>query len=172
MNPSTANIRQIQVNGLIAIIPLTKGFEAIIDAADVNLIAGVNWHSTFAGHKVYARRDIQISGKWKTVYLHRFIAGAPDYLEVDHIDGDPLNNRRSNLRLATKSENAQNRGASSLNKSGFKGVCWDSLNKKWRAQIETKGKNKYLGNFSTVEDAYAAYCAANAEMHGDFGRVS
>lgn len=92
----------------------------------------------------------------------------PDGL-VDHIDGNPSNNDVSNLREASQSENLRNRGAQSNNKSGFKGVCWDSRKKRWLSQIAINGKNKHLGYFQTVEEAHSAYCRGSTKYHGDFG---
>ena len=88
--------------------------------------------------------------------------------DIDHIDGDGLNNRLENLRQATRSENCWNRGAQSTNTSGYKGVCWHKNRNKWVASITADGRQKHLGYFKTPELAYAAYCDAAVILHGDF----
>src|ERR1043165_3940616 len=85
---------------------------------------------------------------------------------VDHIDGNGLNNRRSNLRLATYAQSSMNRGRNIKNSSGYKGV--DLKDGKWRAEIQVSRKKVYLGRFSTPEEAYAAYCEAAKKYHGEF----
>lgn len=81
---------------------------------------------------------------------------------VDHIDGDPTNNRKSNLRAATQVQNARNRKINSNNSTGFKGVCKDKT--RFAAFIS----GTFIGTFSTPEEAHAAYCAAAKELHGEF----
>jgi hypothetical protein len=164
------SIRQIRIEGNIAFIPLTKGYEAVIDAADVHLVEGWNWHADVKRNTVYAGRSGPRPEQRK-IHLHRAIMGDPDGLEIDHIDGDGLNNRRANLRAATHGQNQRNRGAQSNNSSGFKGVSWDKPTGKWRAQIEVNGKNKHLGRYNTPEAAHAAYCKASDVLHGEFGRA-
>lgn len=168
------SIKPIRVEGNIAYVPLTQGYEAIIDAEDVPLIDGRPWYAKVARKKngsiarVYAVTKVQKVA----VFMHREILRAPvSSLEVDHIDSDGLNNRRANLRLVTVSENQMNRKISISNSSGYKGVCWNKRDKFWRAAI-TKGKVKtWLGNFRTAEDAAAAYARASAEIHGEYGRL-
>jgi hypothetical protein len=91
---------------------------------------------------------------------------------IDHIDGNSLNNRISNLREATRSENSRNRGATVKNQSGFKGVSWEKHLKKWRAKINVHGKRKHLGLFDSAELAHAAYCEAATQIHGEFARFA
>ena len=165
-------IRPIRIEGNIAYVPLTKGYEAIVDLGDLHLVSGENWCAHQCNGNFYAYRKIP-NGKWRqqTVIMHRVIfGGSPP--TVDHIDMNGLNNRRNNLRAATKSQNAQNAKISVANKSGFKGVSWNSQTCKWRARIGHRGKSVHLGRFSTPELAYSAYCEANARLHGEFGRVA
>lgn len=77
--------------------------------------------------------------------------------EIDHINRDRTDNRIANLREATRTENALNVGAHQLNSSGIKGVSWDKLCKRWRVQIRTGGKTKYVGVYKTKEEAAIAY---------------
>jgi hypothetical protein len=92
-------------------------------------------------------------------------------MEVDHIDGDGLNNTRSNLRVVTKTQNMQNRRINKNNTSGHKGVAWDKESQKWMAYISSHGVRRNLGRFETPEQAAAAYLKGSLELHGEFGRT-
>lgn len=94
----------------------------------------------------------------------------PDGMQIDHIDGDKLNNRIENLRLATHSQNQHNRGAYSSNTSGMKGVYWHKSHEKWSSAIRIDGALKHLGLFDTKELAHIAYCEAAKRLHGEFAR--
>ena len=176
--------RQSRVDGDLAYIPLTQGYEAIIDAADVPLVSGVNWMAHVTRYRdgtircVYAYRNTptiqRTNGKNPPIYLHRVLTEAPVSDTVDHRDGNGLNNRRNgdqcNLRLATREQNSQNRRVSrTKTSSGVKGVCWHDQEKKWWARIRSKGKSHSLGLFGTIEDAAKAYARASASLHGEFG---
>lgn len=143
----------------------------MIDAADVPLVDGVNWHAKPDQRKVYAVRSYFHDGVNRTVYLHRFLLSATDGIEVDHKDGDGLNNRRSsNLRAATKSQNMHNSGLFKNNKSGIKGVTFDKESGKWKAHIAVHGKQNTIGRYDTLELAYQARCEASKRLHGEFAR--
>ena len=85
--------------------------------------------------------------------------------QIDHINQDKTDNRISNLRLVTPSENMQNVSQNPRNTSGAKGVCWNASSRKWQSQIKANGKSIYLGLFSELESASAAYKAAAAKYH-------
>jgi hypothetical protein len=165
-------ISEIRVEGNDAFITLTKGYVAVIDAADAHLVAERAWQAKESlardGHvmTVYATSGME------TLRLHRAIIQAKPEETVDHIDGNGLNNRRSNLRICTKSENAQNRRTRRNTVSGVKGVVWHKRIKKWQASIMVGGKGVHLGYFQTVEAAAAAYAKASAERHKQFGRLA
>jgi hypothetical protein len=165
-------VRIIRIFGDVAYVPLTQGYEAIIDAADVPLLDGFNWASVVKRGSVYARRKDYTGNKHSTIYLHRVLMGDPDGLQVDHYDSDGLNNRRDNLRIATASQNMHNRRISRNNTSGFKGVHRNKVLGKWAASIMTNRKRKHLGFFTSPEEAHAAYCRASEKYHGEFGRTS
>lgn len=151
-------------------IPLSKQgknagkYEAIVDDCDADL-AGFNWHCVLQSHTLYARRT-------KNEYMHRVILARIldrplDIKEqVDHVNGDGLNNFRSNLRLATHSQNNMNSKKRRNNKAGFKGITKD--NGKYRAQIKRNRRLTYLGTFDTPEEAHEAYCEAAKEYFGEF----
>ncbi len=111
-------IRPINIKGDIAINQLTQGYETIIDASDVDLVKNNNWSALVRETGVYA--NAKVNGR--TVPLHRVIMNAPKDSIVDHIDTDGLNNRRSNLRLATRAQNAWNMKNRRNGECKFKGV--------------------------------------------------
>ena len=120
-------------------------------------------------------RRIKIGGRHRMA--HRIVwaityGDTPEDLQIDHINGNKLDNRLQNLRLCSSAENCSNRAANSRNQSGYKGVYWWKTRQAWRADIRSNGKQYYLGTFSTPELAHMAYCKAAAELHGDFARGS
>lgn len=162
-------IRPIRVEGNVAYVPLSKGYEAVIDAADAHLVQSFNWTANVNRHSVYGYCVVP-GGSQKNIRLHRLIMAAPDGVMVDHVDGDGLNNRRSNLRLASHSENGRNSRTPATNVSGFKGVSWDRSRCKWQAHIRVNGKSKNLGRFDSAELAHAAYAQAASRFFGQFAR--
>jgi hypothetical protein len=105
------------------------------------------------------------------VYVHGSI---PDGMEIDHKDCDPTNNRLDNLRLATSSQQKQNKRVQSNNRAGLKGAYYHACRtgKKWRSQIKVGQRLIFLGYFHTAEEAHEAYAAAAAEHFGEFARVA
>ena len=160
--------RGIFVSGPIAIVPLTQGYLALIDAEDVPLVEGYSWTALVKANTIYAKRAQKVDGRSVTVRMHRVIAGANADQIVDHINGNGWDNRRCNLRIATNAENLRNRGPQKNNTSGYKGVTWSKAAKKWQAQIKTNGAVKYLGLFDSKESANAAREAASKKDHGEF----
>lgn len=163
--------REIRVIGDLAFIPLSQGYEAVIDAADVTLVMGFNWTAKVTPWTVYVGRNETLGGKLVLLRLHRVLLNAPLGVHVDHINGDGLDNRRVNLRLATNAENGRNQRRHANNACGFKGVYWHKRGKKWAASIGFNGQNKHLGLFNKPESAHAAYCEAAALLHGEFART-
>lgn len=139
-----------------------------------NSIAQKRWNSKYPG-KVTGCPDpdgylrVNIHG---TPYLAHQLAWAIYYGEfepiIDHKNRKSNDNRICNLRKATTSDNQHNRSMCRTNTSGYKGVSWCKSSHKWRATIFVNWKQKHLGVFETKETAYAAYCAAAKELHGDF----
>ncbi len=167
-------IRPIRIEGNVAYVPLTQGYEAIIDAADAPPVGGFNWCAQVAPHTVYALRNGQQrlgESKSQSVFLHSVICPAPPGMLTDHRDGDGLNNRRDNLRVASKTQNGRNSRMKSRNTSGFKGVHLHKQSGKWRARISTGTRHVCLGLHETPEAAHAAYVKASAELHGEFSRA-
>jgi hypothetical protein len=133
-------------------IPLTKGYFALVDDADYEMLSRFKWQVNVLPRAVYAQRGAFVGGKWTTVMMHRTIFGLTDRtLDVDHIDHNGLNNQRSNLRPCTRSQNNMNRRLGKDSTSGIKGVSWKRSDNAWRAQIKLDGKTVHLGFFPTKE---------------------
>lgn len=148
-------------------IPLTRGYFAIIDAADAHL-AAFNWYATVGrSGVVYATRNDKSDGVRRTVYLHREIIGVRERGEaiVDHIDGDGLNCKRRNLRLVTNPQNIRNvAGARIGSASNFLGVRRNKS--RWQAHIKVDGVHRHIGNFTTPEEAHYARLVAEMRLVG------
>lgn len=137
-------------------IVLTKGMNAIVDDEDYAVLNKYKW--CWGGH--YAMRKVN---RKKTVYMHRQLMGFPPRLEVDHINRNPLDNRKSNLRICDRAANERNKGIQRNNTSGFKGVSWNKASNKWMANIY-RGKSYYLGLFTNPEKAYEHYLKAEKKF--------
>ena len=170
--PTAPLHERTRIDGDIAYLTLTKGYTAVIDAADAETVGQYAWQALVGSNGVYAYRKGYSGGKHKNVYLHRVLMDAPADLHVDHADGEPLNNRRENLRLATRAENMRNMKRRRDNTSGVKGVNWSKHNSKWAAGIKHNGKRHFLGYFDNAEEAHAAYLQAAEELFGDFARAA
>ena len=141
------------------------GIEFIVDYDDfVNHVMGYNFAMDTKGYVVYTSRKDGLNNK----LLHRVIMGEPDGMFIDHIDHNPHNNCRSNLRIATPQQNSMNRGKHKRNKSGIIGVSWDKKNEKWLATIALNNKNIHLGRFDDFEEACQARKDAEIKYFGEF----
>jgi hypothetical protein len=167
-------LRPIRIEGNVAYVPLSQGYEAIIDAEDANLIGLFNWCAEVKKGRARPVRNLKdrVPGKRAMIYMYRQIISAPDEKVVDHINGNGLDNRKANLRVATQAENSRNQRIARHNTSGLKGASLHRQTGKWRAQIVVGGKRYSLGLHDTPEIAHAAYAIASAKKHGEFGRLS
>lgn len=150
-------------------ILLLRGQIALVDDSDYEWAATRAWYMSNYGYAVTKKHP------HNPVAMHRILAGAKDGQEVDHIDGDRLNNQRANLRLCTHAENARNRARHKNNRCGFKGVYLDASSRRknpWRAKIAVNGVVIRLGSFPSPELAYRAYCDAALRLHGRFARAA
>lgn len=154
-------------------IPLSRGRYALVDDEDFERLVTFRWHCDSYG---YAKRSIHIGNrKHRNVAMHREILGITDSdILVDHMNGDRVDNRRSNLRLSTKSTNGCNRNKTRANTSGYKGVTKHNQCKsdRWIAQIRVNNRNRYLGLFTTPELAAAAYNRAAVTHFGEFAKLN
>lgn len=149
-------------------LELTQGLKAIIDDEDFELASKFKWYAQkCAGNKTYARR----SGK-NGISLHRFLMNPLEKIEVDHINGDPLDNRRNNLRLCEHRDNLRNKKMKTTNKYGFKGVRIKAGKIKPSAEIVVDGKTIHLGYFDTLVQAALAYDQAATKHFGNFARLN
>lgn len=144
-------------------IPLTKGKVTIVDDCDFEYLNQFKWHFNNKGYAIRTRRAAERPGS-KHILMHSALL--PSAKEVDHINNDGLDNRRSNLRSVTHLQNMWNYSMPMTNTSGYMGVTWQKGVDRWKAQIGIRGKNKYLGLFDTPEEASAAYEAAKAKRDG------
>jgi hypothetical protein len=153
---------------------LAGKYISLVDDED-KILAELNWSPD--SRLNYAKRSILRNGQWQIILLHRVVLSRKLDREllstelVDHIDGDGLNNRRENLRLATNAQNQMNRKIGTSNTSGYKGVYWHKSSQKWMARIGVGGRQKYLGVFDTPELAYEAYKKAATEIYKEFARL-
>lgn len=149
-------------------IPITKGQVLIIDHDDYELVKQYKWYATTNCSVYYARTKKHINGKIARILLHRLITNCPRDMQIDHIDGNGLNNCRDNLRVCTHSQNQHNKKKMKRNTSGYKGVFFNKRDSNWKSMIMVNKKSVFLGYFSNPEDAYKAYCEAAEKYHGEF----
>jgi len=140
-----------------------RKFNVAVDDEDYEYLKQFNWqvdkYNCVKTHKNALLKDYLI---------HRIIMKAPKDLEVDHIDGDRLNNQKNNLRLVQSSQNKMNRGPRKDCKSGYKGVSFHKQNENWCARIKTNGKYLHLGCFNNKIDAAKAYNEAAVKYFGNY----
>jgi len=140
-----------------------------------------NWNARFSGKQVAANVASQTGYSAMSIFCKRYNAhriawahfyGSHPALEVDHINGDKIDNRICNLRLASRSQNAMNCKRKSNNTSGYKGVSFHKAAQKWHARICVDYKTLNLGLFATVEEAYTERLRAEQKLHGEFSLIS
>jgi hypothetical protein len=159
-------------------IELTKGKKALVDDSDFDWLIESKWHFTNTG---YAGTNKLMSHGCETQTMHRAILDAPQGFDVDHINGNKLDNRPCNLRLATRRQNLLSKSKRKDSKMKYKGVMYvkpsatmlqPERKKPYLATIRMEGKRKFLGYFTTQEEAALAYNKAAMELHGEFARLN
>lgn len=147
-------------------IGLTQGMVALVDDDDYERLAEHKWFAHRRPKFYAARRRPRGTGM---IHMHREIMGNPPKgPEVDHIDGNGLNNQRSNLRLVTHSQNMANSRPYVSNTSGVPGVSWHKTKEKWQAYIQKNGRWIHLGYFDDFNDAAKARKDAALKYFGEF----
>lgn len=157
-------------------IALTHGFVSLVDDEDYGKVSQFDWHAKrgstrravwYAAVSLY-KEDAEKIGK-RFMRMHQLILGFPEIpLVVDHINGDGLDNRRQNLRLADRSQNCMNCSPLKNCSSKFKGVGWHKRVGKWQARICAYGKSRYVGHFSDEIEAALAYDREAINLHGEY----
>lgn len=159
-------------------IPLSGKYQhlvALVDDGD-EWVTEWKWYAMTRPRTTYVSRADILPGGYRTSYLlHRVIMRSTTrhsivHFEVDHVNGDGLDNRRENLRLATPAQNAHNRPLQSNNTSGVRGVHWSVRRQQWRARIKVNNRYIELGFFSTLEGARAKREAAERKYYDEFVR--
>ncbi len=158
-------------------IVLSRGTVAIVDDEDYQMLRLIRWHVMRSGKSAYARTATWGESVLGHSLMHRVIMGNPVGKDVDHINGNGLDNRKANLRICTTSENLHNadkqrtwRGKGTS--SAFKGVYWHSRAKKWAASLACDGKNVHLGLFESEKAAALAFNQVAVSLFGDFARLN
>ncbi len=150
-------------------IPLSQGKVALVDDVEFDLLSVNKWCAQKDRRTYYAVRSITIApNKEKRVWMHREILGLTVGQFADHINGNGLDNRRSNLRIATTSQNGANRRVGRNNTSGVKGVAWHKGSKKWQSSICVRGRMIQLGRFYDLKSAECIYKLAAFKFFGEF----
>ena len=150
-------------------IQLTQGYTCTVDDADYELLSTMKWSITNHGRAGKCIGSQSTPCGKTTILMHRFILGITDTNTfVDHIDRNPLNNCRSNLRIATQCQNQHNRRANLVGTSIYKGVSKQKNVKKYKAQIMAENKLIYIGMFSSEIEAAKAYDEMAKKLHGEF----
>ena len=158
--------------GLMKKIKLTQGKYALIDDKDFDNLSTMSWQVHKLGNNYYAYHCSNIKGKTKNIKMHRYLLNYPTGMDIDHINGNGLDNRRENLRICTRSENLRNSKLRNNNTSGYKGVSWSKMRKKWIVQIRFDNKSKCLGFYSDKIRAAHIYDLVSLDYYGDYARTN
>jgi hypothetical protein len=154
------------------LIPLTRGLVAIVDETDYQRLSRIKWYALRCNRTFYAACHSSERPR-KMILMHRLVVYAPSVKKVDHINGNTLDNRRANLRLASNAQNLHNcKVARTNNTSGFKGAIFDKRIGRWAAQIRFRGKRYNLGYFDTPELAAQEYDRAARLLFRQFARTN
>ena len=147
----------------------------VVDDDDYPHLCGYKWHPVKRGDWFYAARnkkagdDDNLGG---CVYMHRVILNNPPNMEIDHADGDGLNNTKENLRACDHFGNMRNKRKSPGKTSPYRGVCWSKKGKKFIAQIQKFVKTRTLGYFADEVEAAKAYDKAALSEFGVFAKLN
>lgn len=151
-------------------IKLTQGYVALVDDEDYERLSQFSWHVNKNGNTNYANRTTSRKfGRQRQIGMHMEVMNGKG---IDHIDGNGLNNQKSNLRFCTSQQNQMNQKKIKNTSSIYKGVCWNKRINKWHCQIKINGKMQYLGSHINEVDAAMAYDNRAKELFGEFARLN
>lgn len=141
---------------------------ARIDSEDMPLISEFKWYLRISGSGMY-----YATNRKTRMHMHWMVIGRPkDGLVIDHIDGDGLNNCKSNLRVVTHTQNMYNSRARKNTSSTFKGVHWNKSRRRWTCQIRAGLKTRHVGHFKSEIEAASAYNEIASILHGPYARLN
>lgn len=160
------------------VIPLTQGYVTKVDVEDLKRLNEYSWYPLRDKKEgtVYVITNMKcpLTGRTRTVRMHRFIMGSPPSMLVDHINHDTLDNRKENLRAVTASQNVANSQPRRGSTTEYKGVWFRSDRKRpaWVAQIKIAGRQTYLGTFSSAREAAQRYDQEHLKLSGEFADLN
>lgn len=165
---------QLSKDGKYFEIRLTKGKTSKIDFDDLERVASLRWKAVLSSTKFYAKRTLRVKGrKDKSLSMSRFIMNAPSGICIDHINGDTLDNRKSNLRFCS---HIQNHFAARTRKdyfaSKYRGVSWSTKDKIWFSQIYYNWTHIFIGHFKSEIEAAIARDFFSHMLHGEFAQIN
>jgi hypothetical protein len=164
-------------DSIMKLVPLTQGKFAKVDDEDYDNVMRFIWHAVNERGRWYAcctcyLGRINKKSLNRSMRLARLIMIPPKNMDVDHIDGDSLNNQRSNLRICNRTQNLQNQRPIRGGTSQYKGVCFSTQKQKWRAYINVKGKQIHLGFHNSEQLAAEAYNKGAIKYFGEFAKLN
>lgn len=162
-------MKKIEVRGNYGEVRWAK-----VDAEDYEWLSSKKWFLSRFGYAYTVLRRVKTTGKstQQNIPMHRIVSMANSDQHTDHINGDRIDNRKSNLRVCTNQQNARNAKLRPLNTSGYKGVSWDKSSGRWRAYIKVDYKQLWLGYHHDKRDAARAYNNAAKRYFGEFARLN
>lgn len=157
-------------------INLNHGMVALIDDEMWNRVKYFTWRvqniPTKQSDCFYATASVRYNGRKFTIYMHNLIMGMPEHGLIDHKDGNTLDNRIENLRIASKSQNGMNIRKRQHTSSKFKGVCFSGRDNSYRAYINVRGKQISLGYSKSEKECALAYNNAARQYFGEYAKLN
>lgn len=153
-------------------IPLTRGKFALVDDEDYERLINFKWNCTTFGYATRSIKNKSTNGKHVVIWMHREIMNTPKGMDTDHIDGDKLNNKKTNLRICTRSQNNMNQKPQRTKYSSkYKGVYFYKKYNKWGSQININKTKHFIGFYENEEEAAYAYNEKSKEMFGEYAII-